>query len=738
MADKIHFGPGCSTIEVDPFEPICDMPEPQGSSPSTFHVPLPAAVPPVPPSECICFDFESAEVAPTVVDCKKAPKCKVSISQKDGDCCSGRYVVTPTVEIPCMPFDVATPSVTVKNKSGVATRGTDGNVTFKLEKKCCDLSSTLDVTLPDCVKYHTKPPDVQITYYDKGVARQHKLVTIVEDAANCTFYPEITPLSLPKCTLSDVTLGSGTVNTDGNGSSFYWELKIKDCLPQLSMKATVKPMPVPPNPCFRVVGDNGTYPSTASATSKRRGGAVKALATTQNPFKVRAKYKDSDGDDKYAYGTFTLTEDTIGGCDCFTIGSAEIDLTGIGGSFENGGDVNLRPSDKKLVIDGSEWTGDHTWYGGGYGNVQQDTAATIADVRDRGPGMRNQYTPSGFANISIPSPGALSGNKQQRLLKDDLATTTTQWKSGRYDETTKVFTPGSGNLDICLPSGFEWHMPEITNGPIRGVTVTFSDFVFNSSGVLSEEDETHGAIILAPGLAVTTSKTGSTIVAGKNASGLMTVDDGSVGQTGHGLRVNAGDGLRIYGIGDGSTDSTDTDTDGSRQGCLEVMYGPGFKIKDGTTFLNKPVDRSGALSINVGVGVHVKGQSGAPTLAQRANNQLEVTTVGYELAYSPNGNLIISDFQMPTSDYMGWDGIVDWRRRNETAYGTELVIPILMPASVNDVDLTTSSSFDYYTPSSSVKMKVGYLRIANSGITIGAATKQGWNTYTRLVQAIPT
>lgn len=500
MAEKIHFGrPDCTDIEVEAFTPICGYDEPIASSMASFDVPMPASVPPVPPNECVCFDFSSQTVATDVVPCNVAAQSWVTITQADDDCCTGRYRITPHIEIPCMPFDIGTAVVTTHI-------GSIGGAEFRLEKDCigCQLVPYLDITFP---------------------------------------VPSYTP------------------------------------------------------PCFMVIGDDRTYPAAAAAsTAGVKCDTVKALdASSQTQFNIRAKYKGATGEDEYTSpAEFKVTEEMIDGCTCFRISSAELNLTGIGGSFNNGGDVNRRPEDDKLVIDGAPWDNDTTWYGGGFGNVANDTRIEYVDCR--GPGMRNGYTPAGLDGVLIPHV-ALTGSYQQMLVSGNAVSPT--WTSGRYNEDTKTFTAGSGNLEMALPSGFEWHMPEVTNGPIRGVVTTFSNFVFNSSGVLSEEQEAEGGVILAPGLAVRTDNS-------LNASGLMTVTESGRGVTGNGLRVDAGFGLRIYGIGDGTTAGDDTDS--TRQGMLEIMYGPGFYMRAANGgVLCKPIDVGGSLMLNVGDGLAVDG-----------------------------------------------------------------------------------------------------------------------------------
>ena len=103
-ADKFKFGNGtCSTIEVEPFAPICHKPDVPGSEALTLEVPAPVFAPVVPPQECACFTFAKgeAEVAVKTSNQRPLPKSKVAvaITQETDDCCSGAYKITPTFEI---------------------------------------------------------------------------------------------------------------------------------------------------------------------------------------------------------------------------------------------------------------------------------------------------------------------------------------------------------------------------------------------------------------------------------------------------------------------------------------------------------------------------------------------------------------------------------------------------------------------------------------------------------------
>lgn len=141
----MKFGPGCFDIEVDPFEPICSHPSVGGSEPATFAVPLPAVVPPTPPSECVCFDFTSEEVDVKKVNCGKQAKASVKIEKLDQDCCTGRYKVTPSIEVPCIQFDIADAVVTTTTREGDV-----GKASFRIEKDCfgCRLKPFLDIEFP--------------------------------------------------------------------------------------------------------------------------------------------------------------------------------------------------------------------------------------------------------------------------------------------------------------------------------------------------------------------------------------------------------------------------------------------------------------------------------------------------------------------------------------------------------------------------------------------------------------
>lgn len=138
---------GCPTIEFPAFTPICSKGGIGASAPASFDVPVPVYAPIVPPPECVCLSFVDNTPANTTnieVNIDKGNKsgkgtgtAKVEIKSA-GDCCNGKYTVTPTIDITipeCSQKDGILSSDTVSLADGKTV--TKGSITYKLTVKDC-------------------------------------------------------------------------------------------------------------------------------------------------------------------------------------------------------------------------------------------------------------------------------------------------------------------------------------------------------------------------------------------------------------------------------------------------------------------------------------------------------------------------------------------------------------------------------------------------------------------------
>lgn len=586
----MHFGQaGCSPIDVGPFEPICTRPEIGGSSPLTLNIPVPTYAPVVQPQECVCFEFEKGTANGTVgvttcgVDGKNAGSTlTVEITPAGDDCCGGKYQITPHLDltIPCVPFDLPTYEegatlVNVTNRSRDESKGVDGGVTnLGLVKHCCDVRPTIDITFPDCVKYYDPKalPKTQITYWDLNekrdalVKKEWTLVEMVADDVHCSLYPKVNPLKLPDCILPDFK-ESKTQNL-GHGGSITVTLERENCVTTLDMSVTPIEVDIPPPapPCLApntVSGSNTTTsmdsPVAVYVRHENKDGTLDAEAVLQDvssKIKLEVENETATGCPKYKPSIELHLGGVFGGGG---VGYGGVVLQDYGGGATSG------KGRRNLFIDGTLDEANYTtWYGGGLGNTTSD--ANPPKVYRRGPLMRvNQEGETGnpMADLAVPFTELYDPSTNApvpyRLTTADGTQYGNTWYSSRsgtdaHGNPVQSKTPPSeegagvgvyGNLDMVLPSGFQWHK--------RGVAATLSDFIWSQSGVLSTVHETPVSVLLSPAHSAWGDETTVTIggnswnLGGLNASGLA-LDLGS-DATGviSGLRVDRGDGLRIFG-----------------------------------------------------------------------------------------------------------------------------------------------------------------------------------------------
>ncbi len=564
----VQFGKsGCSSITVEPFTPICSFDPPAGTTPLTFDVPAVSIAMPVPPAECVCFDFEGSETTGSVATaaCGEDGRStfKTEIVKVDDDCCTGRYTVrtSGTVVVPCMPFDVEESKVTVRNRSGSADpEEIDGGVTrFWVEKgdgsSCCSLTSGIEITLPDCVKFYKKLASGQVRYYDGGELKAADLLDMEVDAEHCSVYPVVTPIEIPKCPLADE---SRPFTVKVNGREFAGAVTRTDCAYDVEM-----PDIAVDSPCFSS--------ATIEYKYKYKKGGTTAESTAETA----------------GTGTFTAGAD---GCYSLKMQDMEFDLSQVGGmSLGGGGSVFGTDNDAgttDLHVDGALADTPRNQLGG-LGTANPIGAQSLAE----NPSYWNLLGPIKGAQSGDGGPYVEWGQIPQEtghahyLAKlDSLSNGWMQysaWRSEReYDYSAEESATASaldydngtatGDLSAIVMTGAEWNA--------RGIELRTTNFIYNKSGILSEVYENSGikdasgatstgAIgpIVAPGLAVATYSTET-----RNASGLVVhpekqkldisygTESGkkSVSNLQAGLAVNAGKGLRIHGITGMAEDAT--------------------------------------------------------------------------------------------------------------------------------------------------------------------------------------
>lgn len=484
---RVRFGglnAGCQSVWVAPFTPICSKGGVGGSTPLTLDVPAPVFAPYIPPPECACFLFDSSKTANVNVTMspgntmKAKGTAKVAISSV-GDCCDGKYEVTPTI--------------------------------------------TIDI--PECV---------------------------TEDKE----YENTVP-----------------IGPSGNGAITYrWG--IRNCVPFFEMSAEPLEFPdiVVPGFCL----DEPTF--TLTGTYKFPNDKKATQVLTKN---IKLKFGNSADNP---------------GCHTYTPGNIELDLTNL--AFGNNGDVYKDGNTGNLIVggildsnDGVQW-----WYGGGTGDYGDDSRVGQY-VYQRGPTMRgveDETDPPTHFPLVYDEP-------EYKLMDDPGHTPNTRWRSENKDETDPFGNPetegeewATGNLDMVLPSGFQWDSKEVT----RGVSVVMSEFAWNPGGLLCAEVEKAWAPVLAPGIAVWADNTeinynnGSTPVSidvsGMNASGIAVMKSPEDTRQQPGLIIYDGDGLRVFGADGKTVDTEITSTTKAKMGRLEVYAHDGdFKFNyDGKMVLN--------------------------------------------------------------------------------------------------------------------------------------------------------
>lgn len=478
-------------------------------------------------------------------------------------------------------------------------------------------------------------------------------------------------LEVPECLHADGLVDSKTYNfnddaASGISGSITVETWMKDCVPVL--KVSGEPLRVHIDPPIISIPPLCINPADIT---------VKPVYYT----------RDADGelilntqDENYGGTTVNMSvTDGEGGCKQLSFsngddGAVTLDLTGIS-TFGNGGSV-AQLGDHNLYIDGAVDEDLPGYYGGGYGDWKVASTNIDYDMPfSRGPLMR--YT-KGDAD---PSP-VLSGSVNQYAVPVEAVDTyfavaaetngSTTWGQSKYwqsarrsacnaQDAGKNCRTVAGPLDVIWPTGIQWG----TNG--LSLALPLTEFLFNESGILSEAQETGAAALVSPGPATTLAYGSGTsaLLKGKNASGLVSraKDNTEAARISDGLRVNAGAGLRIYGLLDGRVASDDagggshtaTGYNPARQGQLEVMYGPGFRIRaanSGTTpqYRDKPVDEDGALVPNEGRGLRVHGvtKMGGDSTDAAHKNKLEVFGHSGDFKFNHDGKMVINDEKSDT------------------------------------------------------------------------------------------
>lgn len=213
----VPFGPrSCSSIEVEPFEPICDYDHPAGTSPLTLDVPVLSFVPSVPPNECTCLAFAMAsKYNPTILPANehKNPELKIEIKQQDADCCTGAYVITPFLEIPsCSLPDVEGQYV----KKDLDTLGS--YIEYKLSRKDCGITADLRGTIrhpaipaPCIPVISTESFKLNVTYTDKDGQE------VTPDPAEFKIVNKAKPGECPEWEFEDADLDLGTIGGESGG-----------------------------------------------------------------------------------------------------------------------------------------------------------------------------------------------------------------------------------------------------------------------------------------------------------------------------------------------------------------------------------------------------------------------------------------------------------------------------------------------------------------------------------------
>ena len=512
-----------------------------------------------------------------------------------------------------------------------------------------------------------------------------------DDCCNGSY--SVTPtisLEIPECSITGVTDSQTSDPLSNLGGSITVTLKMENCVPKLELAV---------NPIQIAMPSGGSF------------------CLAQGGLSVGVKYKDSRNQSHTVNPpdepNLVLQQQAVDGCwkygGSVTLDLGTLDIPGFG----NGGDVDLVGG--SLYIDGDADSTIKTYYCGRFGDWKNPRGATHSSglvmdydkVFGRGPLMRYAVDGSDPSPVLAQTTGhtvpvahvdtffaVVGGNTPGGIGQSP------EWQSGRT-------TPGVdgaqdsweswGNLDAAWPTGAQWDLDGL------GIAMPFTRFVYNDSGVLSSAEETKYALRVSPGPASRELQETGGALTYLNCSGLRSLSTSTEWSNGiaDGLRVDAGDGLRIYGNGDGSVASDDaaggvygdsaTGYDESRQGALEVMYGyglhiragtsngvtsyldhpvklpgalevmygPGFKMHDGTSgnttnYVDDPKSAAGALVPNDGRGLRVHGVTKKNQQYPNTNstesyasdsrlNQLEVHTFDWDIAFQNDGRLVLND-----------------------------------------------------------------------------------------------
>lgn len=414
-------------------------------------------------------------------------------------------------------------------------------------------------------------------------------------------------LEVPECLHADGLIDSKTYNfnddaASGISGSITIETWMKDCVPVLKVHG--EPLRVHIDPPIISVPPLCINPADIT---------VKPVYYTRDADGELVSNADDENSGTTVHMSVT---DGEGGCKQLSFSNGEngavtLDLTGIS-TFGNGGSV-AQLDDHNLYTDGAVDEDLPGYYGGGYGDWKTADAANHINYDEtfsRGPLMR--YKKGGtdpspvLASVDqYPVPVAAVDTYFAVAAKKNGVTTWDQsknWQSAHRSacdgqDTGENCRTVIGNLDVIWPTGIQWS----TDG--LSLALPLTDFLFNESGILSEAQETGVAAQVSPGPATTLAYGSGTsaLREGRNASGLVSRASRATGSTeaariSDGLRVNAGAGLRIYGLLDGRVASDDAGGgshtaagyDPARQGQLEVFGHSGdFKFNwDGKMVIN--------------------------------------------------------------------------------------------------------------------------------------------------------
>ena len=241
-----------------------------------------------------------------------------------------------------------------------------------------------------------------------------------------------------------------------------------------------------------------------------------------------------------------------------TVPKPSIDIPEI--TIGSGGNV-FQGDDDNFYTDASIDEDDDTWYGGGVGNTRDDAPG---DVVGRGPGRRcggdSECGPVDANSV----PFLIQHVDGEYRLVSELHQYSPKWCSQKANEdktgVEEITDAATGNLDMVMPSGFQWHD--------RGVAINLSEFLWSPGGLLNAVTETDKAVLVSPAPAI---HSAASSLPGQNASGLclrpLAGEDIEPG-----LRVKAGDGLRIFKADYRTGDREPLGSYNNRVGTLEV-YG---------------------------------------------------------------------------------------------------------------------------------------------------------------------